>query len=106
MLRAALTRKVLVGGPRPWLLPAFLRFFRFSQWEVVMDKSPAPVDSYTEAALFRVVRGNPTSEEIGALVVAILTLDKAGTDGHTTTQRRPSAWVAATPRSDRWSRQR
>jgi hypothetical protein len=70
-----------------------------------MDESLAPVDSYIEAALFRVVRGNPTTEEIGALVVAILTLDEAETDGHTT-QRRPSAWVAATPRSDRWSRQR
>jgi uncharacterized protein (TIGR03083 family) len=28
-LRAALTGKVLVSGPRPWLLPAFLRTVRF-----------------------------------------------------------------------------
>lgn len=28
-LRAALTGKVLVSGPRPWLLPAFLRVVRF-----------------------------------------------------------------------------
>jgi len=27
--RAVLTRKIIIGGPRPWLLPAFLRTVRF-----------------------------------------------------------------------------
>jgi hypothetical protein len=67
-----------------------------------MPESPLPEDPAAPVPLVRVVRGHPTTQEMAALVVAILMLGEAESERPAIRRRRS----APTPRSGRWSLQR